>query len=62
MFLFLDEHLVFEANSDYFEGIPKLEKVIYRIIPDDMTDLIIVLRPGHQAVLSRKLSKILRVS
>ncbi len=30
-----DEQLVFEANPDYFEGAPKLAKVIYRIIPDE---------------------------
>lgn len=30
-----DEQLVFEANSEYFEGAPRLEKIIIKIVPDD---------------------------
>ncbi|GAK61705.1 ABC peptide transporter, periplasmic ligand binding protein [Candidatus Vecturithrix granuli] len=30
-----DEQLVFEANPEYFEGAPKLDKIIIKIIPDD---------------------------
>ena len=30
-----DEQLVFEANPDYFEGAPKIKKVVFKIIPDD---------------------------
>jgi len=30
-----DQQLVFEANPDYFEGAPKLKKVVLKIIPDD---------------------------
>ena len=29
-----DEKIVLEANPDYFEGPPKIQKYIYRIIPD----------------------------
>jgi peptide/nickel transport system substrate-binding protein len=29
-----DEKIVVEANSHYFEGRPKLDRIIYRIIPD----------------------------
>ncbi|MGC9329693.1 MAG: ABC transporter substrate-binding protein, partial [Candidatus Hinthialibacter sp.] len=30
-----DEQLVFEANPAYFEGTPKLDRIIIKIIPDD---------------------------
>ncbi len=30
-----DEQLVFEANSEYFEGAPRLDKIIIKIVPDD---------------------------
>lgn len=30
-----DEKVVFEANPDYFEGAPKIEQVVFKIIPDD---------------------------
>jgi peptide/nickel transport system substrate-binding protein len=30
-----DEEVVFEANPDYFEGAPKIDKVVFKIIPDD---------------------------
>ncbi|GAK51805.1 ABC peptide transporter, periplasmic ligand binding protein [Candidatus Moduliflexus flocculans] len=30
-----DQQLVFDANPDYFEGVPKLKKVVLKIIPDD---------------------------
>ena len=30
-----DQQLVFEANPAYFEGAPKLERVVLRIIPED---------------------------
>ena len=31
-----DEKVVFAANPDYFEGVPKIEQVVFKIIPDDM--------------------------
>ena len=31
------EKIVLEANSDYFEGRPYLDRVVYRIIPDEST-------------------------
>lgn len=30
-----DEQLIFEANPDYFEGAPKLDQIVIKIIPDD---------------------------
>jgi len=30
-----DEQVVFEANPDYFEGTPKVDKLVFKIIPDD---------------------------
>ena len=30
-----DQQMVFEANPDYFEGAPRLKKVVLKIIPDD---------------------------
>lgn len=30
-----DEQVVFEANTDYFEGAPKLDRIVMKIIPDD---------------------------
>ena len=30
-----DEQVVFEANPDYFEGAPKIDKLVFKIIPDD---------------------------
>ncbi len=30
-----DENIEFEANPDYFEGAPKIEHVVFKIIPDD---------------------------
>lgn len=30
-----DEKVMFEANPDYFEGAPKIENVVFKIIPDD---------------------------
>jgi peptide/nickel transport system substrate-binding protein len=32
-----DEELVFEANPEYFEGAPKLEKIIFKVIPEEKT-------------------------
>ncbi len=32
-----DESLVFEAFPEHFQGAPKLQKIVYRIIPDDTT-------------------------
>jgi peptide/nickel transport system substrate-binding protein len=32
-----DTNIVLEANPDYFRGAPKLEKIIYRVIPDAST-------------------------
>lgn len=29
-----DEQVVFEANPDYFEGAPKIDKLVFKIIPD----------------------------
>lgn len=30
-----DEYVAFEANADYFEGVPKVGKIVLKIIPDD---------------------------
>jgi peptide/nickel transport system substrate-binding protein len=30
-----DEQVVFEANPDYFEGTPKVGKIVFKIIPDE---------------------------
>ncbi|PIE33525.1 ABC transporter substrate-binding protein [candidate division KSB3 bacterium] len=30
-----DEQVVFEANPDYFDGAPKIDKIVLKIIPDD---------------------------
>lgn len=29
-----DEQVVFEANPDYFEGAPKIDKLVFKILPD----------------------------
>jgi len=40
------EKLVLEANEDYFEGRPYLKRVVYRIIPDQSTQLLELLSGG----------------
>ncbi len=40
------EKLVLEANDDYFEGRPYLKRVVYRIIPDQSTQLLELLSGG----------------
>lgn len=35
-----DSHVVMEANKDYFKGRPYLDRLIYRIIPDQRTRLL----------------------
>lgn len=32
-----DSYLILEANEDYFEGRPYLDKVVYRVIPEPLT-------------------------
>ncbi len=32
-----DTNIVLDANADYFRGAPKLERIIYRVIPDAST-------------------------
>ncbi len=32
-----DDHIILEANEDYFEGRPYVDKVYYRVIPEDLT-------------------------
>lgn len=34
-----DDRLVLEANEDYWEGRPYLDKVVYRVIPEPLTDI-----------------------
>jgi peptide/nickel transport system substrate-binding protein/oligopeptide transport system substrate-binding protein len=34
-----DDRLVLEANEDYWEGRPYLDKVVYRVIPQSLTDI-----------------------
>jgi len=34
-----DDRLVLEANPDYFRGRPHLDRIVFRIIPDDLTRL-----------------------
>ncbi len=35
-----DEELVFERHEDYFEGPPHLKRLVYRILPEDITRLL----------------------
>ncbi len=32
-----DDHILLEANPDYFKGRPPLDKILYRIIPEEIT-------------------------
>ncbi|MFQ5881740.1 MAG: ABC transporter substrate-binding protein [Candidatus Methylomirabilales bacterium] len=32
-----DDLLVLEANSDYFQGAPYLDRIVFRVMPDEMT-------------------------
>ena len=41
-----DDHLALEANTDYWNGAPKLDKVTYRFIPEPATRLA-ELQTGH---------------
>ena len=43
-----DESLVFSANPDYFEGRPKLDRIIFRIIPDITTCFLELKQNGIQ--------------